>query len=253
MTDRILTVETPPLWVEDIAGTTFYKQRANAVSEYRPLTLLGAVDGTKWVSESKLDLSGYRMKDLTVYFRNSFEQRGGGSFGTFKIGTGGDPLKLWDNAIYEVQIITSVPMTDSNLTNSIFGAPGFTGIGKSYTIPDPLPSGNFNRDHIIHGSIKIWGPSTVAGSDPLTADGGAIFTILDENIFSSLEPTAADCLYCYRLFMFPNAQDGSGANTGFDTLTFPANRVLMSITTEEEPELSYMMRLKRSYELANQV
>ena len=253
MTDRILTVETPPLWLEDVAGTSNWQQRNNAKSEFRPLQILGSPDTNFWVNESKLDLSGYRMKDLTVYFRNSFEQRSATSVGQFVIGTLGSPLRLWDNAIYEVQIITSVPMTDENLTNTLFQAPGFTALGKSYTVPDPLPAGNFNRDHIIHGTTKLWGPNTTAGSDPLNQDGGAVFFVIDENIYSSLEPTAADCLYCYRLFILPDAVDGSQATTGYTTLTFPANRVLMSITTEEESEMSYMMRLKRSYELANQV
>lgn len=250
MTDRILTVETPPLWLEDDAGSTRWKQRSNAESEYRPLVILGTPDTRYQVNEYKLDLSGYAMDDLTVYFRNSFEQRALGSFGTFKIGTSAEPLALWGNAIYEVQIISSVPFSDENLVGTIFGGPGFTPVNWSAGMMD---NGNFNRTHIIHGVTRLWGPNTTAGSDPLNADGGALFTVIDEDVYSSLEPTAADALYCYRLFVLPSASNGSGALTGFDTLTFPANRVLLSIQTQKEAPLEYMMRLARSYELANQV
>ena len=71
-----------------------------------------------------------------------------------------------------------------------------------------------------------------------------------DNIFSSLEPTAADCLYCYRVAAIPTAQTGG---TGIDFVYLPPKRVILDAFTVEEPELSYMMRLKRSYELANQV
>jgi len=58
-------------------------------------------------------------------------------------------------------------------------------------------------------------------------------------------------LYCYRFLALPNgaAADEYGA-TG---LVLPALRVILDAFTVEEPDLEYMMRLKRSYELANQV
>jgi hypothetical protein len=36
-------------------------------------------------------------------------------------------------------------------------------------------------------------------------------------------------------------------------MTIPSSRIVIPGTIKEEPKLEYMMRLKRSYELANQV
>ena len=71
--------------------------------------------------------------------------------------------------------------------------------------------------------------------------------LLQREIFSSLEPTAADKLYGYRIVSV-----SSGEGEG-DTIAVPASRVLMPGNISSEPKLEYMMRLKRSYELANQV
>jgi hypothetical protein len=66
--------------------------------------------------------------------------------------------------------------------------------------------------------------------------------------FDSGEPTAADKLYCYRIAITLK-QDLVDGNS----LTIPAARQLIGGAMDEEPELVYMQRLKRSYELANQV
>jgi hypothetical protein len=66
----------------------------------------------------------------------------------------------------------------------------------------------------------------------------------------SLEPTAADKLFASRIVM----PYGKVANTILMTsMASPAQRVGFRGMMAEEPTLEYMMRLKRSYELANQV
>ena len=63
------------------------------------------------------------------------------------------------------------------------------------------------------------------------------------SIFSSGEPTAASKLYCYRIIV--PLTDGAGATT----LQVPAARFYLTGVKDNEPDLEYMMRLKRSYEL----
>jgi len=243
VTDRILKVEFAPLLLENVDLTGGYVQEIN--SDYRPIA---GTNDQYWVSEHKLDLSGYVQNDLTVFFRNSFEQRGGSTFYRW-IARGATPalrLKPSDAANFELTIISSVPMTDAQLSATVFTAPGFT----------PLPItgvdyGNFDRTHIIHGNGLVWSLDASLGSDILTSDGAAYGTVVQAWDFSSLEPTAADCLYCYRLLALSEASKDAG--TGFTQVNYPAKRVLLSMTTDEEPQLEYMMRLKRSYELANQV
>ena len=62
--------------------------------------------------------------------------------------------------------------------------------------------------------------------------------------FGSLEPTAARTLWIYRVVIPRELPEGS-------SLTIPATRFILSGEVVQEDELEYMMRLKRSYELAN--
>lgn len=66
----------------------------------------------------------------------------------------------------------------------------------------------------------------------------------------SLQPTAADKLFVYRIAL-PIAT--TVVATDFTRIQLPSCRVGLIGQMTDEPELEYMMRLKRSYELANQV
>tara|TARA_Y100000033_G_C2754379_1_gene115605 strand:- start:1765 stop:2445 length:681 start_codon:yes stop_codon:yes gene_type:complete len=225
--DRILTVDHPQFAVANNAGV--YEQ---FVSGYR------VVNTNTFVHESTIDLGGYtRQADMTVYFRNSFEQRGGIDYVFW------DAYDPENDGIIENVIISSVPFTDDQLIGAQLYQPGFT--------PLPIPGidyGNFDRTHIIHGHFQIHYANSIIGSTDFTQRGSATVQALTDNNYSSLEPTAADTLYCYRVISCPIVAD-----TQVSQIAIAPMRVLMSITTQEEPELSYMMRLKRSYELANQV
>jgi len=61
--------------------------------------------------------------------------------------------------------------------------------------------------------------------------------------FSSGEPTAVDQLHCYRIVQVP------GTSSTPATLYVPAARFYLTAIIATEPELEYVMRLKRSYEL----
>lgn len=248
MTDRILTVEFPYFQVDPLQVGYQGIYRPTVFTDYRMLKIGGSSINTVWLNESKIDLSGYNMEDLTVFFRNSFEQEGGFHSIRWSIGTNGEPMLSSKATMLETIIISSVPMTDTNLLYSLTVSPGF--------VPPSLGNvwGNFNREHIIHGSLTLYAPDLTVASGNFTTDGVSTLQIAQHNIFSSLEPTSADALYCYRVISLSPAYQGSGTpDTGISNNILPSKRVLMSITTEKEPELTYMMRLKRSYELANQV
>ena len=192
------------------------------------------------VAESKLDLSGYVQSDLTVGFRRSFEQEGASN------------AIFWErynantDVLIETTIISSVPMNDAQLALATVVSPGFT----VYNLAG-ADWGNFNREHIIHGRYQLMYANSVIGAGAFDSAGNATLTSLVDNYFSSLEPTAADCLYCYRVFAVPTP--GAVGEDGITQLFLPPKRVILDAFTVEEPQLEYMMRLKRSYELANQV
>jgi len=73
-----------------------------------------------------------------------------------------------------------------------------------------------------------------------TAAWGSMVTVGD-NQLGSLEPTASDRIYCYKIVAL-----NSGA---FTRVQFAPTRYLLKALAKEEPMHQYLMRLKRSYEL----
>jgi hypothetical protein len=244
MMDRVLNAEFQPLRLEDddIAGDGSWTMVAG--SDYQPLpTSIKAY----WFSEMKLDLSGYTRDDLTVYFRNSFEQRASSTSLIWNVDDPSNPLKPFDATFLETVILTTVPITPNQLISAAISAPGFNQIGIA-----ALDFGNFNRNHIIHGTNTLWGIDTSFGADALTANGEAFCRIIQTQDFSSLEPTAAENIYCYRVIALPESYNRT-SEKGLSSLFLPACRILLNCMIDKEADLEYMMRLKRSYELANQV
>lgn len=251
MSDRLLVQEFPPLALVESSGS--YAFDANNITDYRPLA---GTSNQYWVHESKLDLSGYNLQGLTMYFRRSFSQFASEYNVQYTIAaaTAGPSgvegrINPYDvNAIEQI-MVSSVPMTDAQLSAMVLGAPAFT----PFPILDP---GNFNRNHIIHGERLNHGlNTTLAQTTNLTTspvDVAGYLQIQDDNYFSSLEATASDCLYCYRVIYLTQPRSGA-EDTGIKSITFPACRVILDSATAQEDEIEYLMRLKRSYELANQV
>ena len=238
MPDRQLVVEFPWFAVQSDLDPASPSWLFNTPTNTRQIA------PTAFVQEFKLDLSGYVQSDLTVGFRRSFEQ------------VGGLDIIFWENydvnndALIETNIVSSVPFTDPQLIGALLASPGFNIYNAT-----AVDFGNFNRTHIIHGSYDVMYANSTIGAGAFTTRGNANLMSVQSNVFSSLEPTAADCLYCYRIFSLPNAANGGdpGEIKGVSQITLPAKRIILDAFTVEEPDLEYMMRLKRSYELANQV
>lgn len=227
--DRQLTVEFPPF----TRNLTLGQYVTLTPTEY---TAVGATNNT-FKCELTIDLGGYtRQDDLTVFFRRSFEQIGGIDTLTWNTY---DPAT---DGILMNTIISSVPMTDDQLLYGLVVNPGFTPYSNSLQ-----DFGNFNREHIIHGRLEYAYANSLIGSSAFGGSGNATLINLVDNYYSSLEATAADTLYCYRVIRLPTT------SSGITFANIPAKRVILDTSVDAEPELSYMMRLKRSYELANQV
>lgn len=180
-----------------------------------------------FLNETSIDLSGYALQKKSFYPYSSFEQRNGAVIGTFA------DQGIGRNAVDNI-IISSIPLDLTGVNPNLLAAslPGFIGnTGTGFRL---------NRDPLIHQHQIIYShDSTTSGTG-----GASIYRVVSSQSASSLEPTAADKLYCYRLIT-TNGIDGD--------LTMPAARVMIPGTISKEPTFEYMMRLKRSYELANQV
>ena len=242
--DRTLVAETPPLYLENNRLVQQWDQQV--ATDYRTIGTL--TTNQFWLHESTIDLGGYtRQDDNTVYFRASFEQKSG-PYSIVWQATDLNPLSGYDAAIQEIVVISSVPFTDEQIINTLLIAPGFT----TYTAPlFPTNFGTFDRTHVIHGRRIDHTVSTTFGSPSFTAPGEGYQLPIDTCDFSSLEPTAADTLYVYRLLGLPRPSFND--STGLTLATIPSRRIILDSMIAEESTLSHMMRLKRSYELANQV
>ncbi len=191
-----------------------------------------ALGGGIFLLQQDIDLSGYAMDRKTFYPYSSFEQRGGIVGGQFTSAPTEQPY------VIEQTIISSVPFTSADLGAAIVTAPGFnTFSGNAAGVL------RFERSQIIHGELKWY---TIDANQSVKA-GFNTLKLLDREVYSSLEPTAADKLYCYRI-LYLSAVLGEAFKG-----SWPPTRVLIPGTIASEPKLEYMMRLKRSYELANQV
>ncbi len=184
-----------------------------------------------FLQQQDIDLTGYALERKTFYPYSSFEQKGGTTSARFIAAPTTQPYMA------EFIIVSSVPLSNNDLFASIATAPGFN-------MPNlPLAVGRFNRAQIIHGSAKWY----TVDNTMSVAGGYNTLRLIDTYNFSSLEPTAADKLYCYRLVTVTSVP-GETLNA-----SIPPARVILPGSISSEPKLEYMMRLKRSYELANQV
>ena len=219
---RTLTAEFPPF-------------NATFDSEASPPAWVGYPTGYEqlhsviWVNEVDLDLSGYALQKKSFFPYSSFQQTGALYSGQWIAAITQQPY------VMDTVLISSVPLDNAALIQAASQAPGFTQFSGS-----PL---NYNRDVIIHGESRTF----TVDSSLSVAGGNNTLTEVDRHVYSSLEPTAADRLYGYRLILI-SEKNGQG-----EGLTLPPLRVIMPGTITEEPKAEYMMRLKRSYELANQV
>ena len=226
---RTLVAEFGPLSLEFDGATGW-----GPVNGYGGWTLIGTAgpDGATFVQQQDIDLSGYAHQKKTFYPYSSFEQRGGLTSGTYISAVTTQPLQI------DVTIVSSVPLNTNDIAAAAVFSPGFIYPGGFAD-----GQGRFDRSVILHGESKTY----TVDSSMAALGRNNVLKLIDRQLFSSLEPTAADKLYCYRIVTV-------GAKVNEGTLaTWPATRVLLPGNISSEPQLEYMMRLKRSYELANQV
>ena len=128
-----------------------------------------------------------------------------------------------------VEMISDVPISNADLQiiagNLGTNVPGMIGSKQDFTT-------------ILYGNYRLYVPNA-----SLTAFPGFL-QLISTGAFGSKEPTASDRLYCYRIIKCFGAPG--------ETLAAPACRVGLFGAMYIEGDIEYLMRLKRSYELAQQ-
>ena len=169
------------------------------------------------INDTYFDLAGLSMDAKTLFFEAAGIQE---AYPITRVGgsaTAGDTAAVLD-------FMTTSPLTDTQVIQLFtFGNFGGSQISFEQTVYGRFRILNFDVDNLA---------------------GGSMITIAD-NQLGSLQPTATDRIYCYRVVSFgPANSDG--------TLLMSGARYLLKASAKEEAEFEYLMRLKRSYDLQNE-
>jgi hypothetical protein len=173
-----------------------------------------------FVSDTYFDLSGLTIDEKTLFFEAA------GSTTMF------NPLTTASAAGDGVQIVnlmTSRPMTDNEL-------------GRFFLYGNFV--GEFADIEGITYHETIYARCQEYTTDFDTAAWGKMVLVSDNQI-GSLEPTASDRIYSYKVVSIKSGAVMTGLQT------YPTRHILRAKATEE-PEYQYLMRLMRSYQLQQQ-
>ena len=130
-----------------------------------------------------------------------------------------------------MDLMSTRPLTDNQIITTI----GFGNFAGNATVDGQGP---LSFEETVYARTQMF----VRHVD--TSAWGYI-TMTDENFFGSMEPTASDRIYSYRVVVPSNLT----TSTSMTELTIYAARHLIQATVKEEPEFQYLMRLMKSYQL----
>ena len=184
---------------------------------YRP------IGPNAFCSATYFDLAGLAMDDKTLFFEAAGVQ---GILAPLANRTGsGDSCLIMD-------LMSTRPLTDAQLVTTIIGGGNFAGS------PSSDGQGPLSFEETVYGRTQMY-------VRHLDTSAWGYITMTDENFFGSMEPTASDRIYSYRVII-PSTLT---AGTNMTTLTIYPARHLLSSVAKEEPEFQYLMRLMKSYQL----
>jgi len=219
-----------------IPGVQGRKQTADPVYNelyggWRPLDVypLGVV------YEDKIDLSGYHMQDLTYFPELGFNQMG---VGHFILGNDG-------GTIFDTTIVSTLPITDDiTLWWWVLsgGSPALPQLDLNALAFEIKDTGQWETVPYMENRLYIRNNNTPGGIGYMQP--------IDKAQLGSLDPFAVDTLYVYRVVL---PYSDTGNYDSFAQLNAPPSRVGFIGTMAKEGDIEYLMRLKRGYELANQV
>ena len=174
--------------------------------------------GTGIYSEQYFDLSGYELDDLTLVPKFMQLQDGG-------------------NPYFAGPTVTTLHVFDIISQERLDPATFFLLAGTGNYPGSPDTTEDWSQILMLNKRFMTPQNEFTSANLMLPATSGS---------FGSSEPTAVAKLWCYRIII-----TGGTISPG-ETLEIPATRFVLGGTVIDEPDLEYMMRLKRSYEIATQ-
>jgi len=189
-----------------------------AKAEAAPVILPGIFSPVMWVMNA-IDLGGLELEKETFFPVGSAIQ---------------DPMIYSNHSSLEPALHVFDLITDK-LIDPLLAVQMVYGVSKLSGSNYGMLGDGTDATTIVMGSYRC-----MTGNTNLTLP--SMMRTEKVSSFSSGEPTAASRLYCYRIIV--PLIDSTGTEIGI-----PAARFYLTGVRDEEPDLEYMMRLKRSYEL----
>jgi len=216
--DRILTQNVPSY--AGISDVTLAWSEANG---WQSVGSSIGVSGLMY--ENYFDLSGYELDDLTLVPMAAKLQDGMPSFYTPAV-----PANT-NQGLWVVDIISQERLDPEVVCTNIATANNLPGLSTTRD--------EFNQLIMCDARFMALDTTIGATTQLVTTTRGQ---------FGSLSPTAVAKLWTYRFVLVGRGIMGIDPN---DELSIPGTRFVLAANIIKEEELPYMMRLKRSYELAN--
>jgi len=170
-----------------------------------------------FVHRTYYDLSGYNRKDLTAFFQGVDIQEG-----TF------NSTNMFQMNI--VDLITTEFMTDAAcIKAAAFGFPDGDAPG--------FPKSVYDMDQVVYGRRRTWARTN-------SNQAGEITPLFNIATYGTCSGASSDKLHITRIISIPDlgAQD--------EWFRISPSAYVTAIIVAEEKELAYLMRQKRSYEIA---
>lgn len=194
-----------------------------AYDETTPIPV-STVTGANWnrlnnrafVCRTYYDLTGYNRDELTSFFQGTDMQEEFGPNGA---------LQCW-----VIDLITTEFVDDDTITNAIFDDPTLLG-----DLPG-FPGSTMNQEQVIYGRTRTFFTSTTWGAIGEFA----------RTQWGTCTAATADKLHITRI-VYTDANVVGAAGQSVDV---PPVNVVSAIVVGKEKELAFLMRQKRSYELA---
>jgi hypothetical protein len=208
-------------WDEDLPSSSQFKPTLFGSSTGSYANWNALVDLPVIYNETYLDLSGYELDDLTLVPMDVKVQ----DPGVYMYSGAGHVFCVYD--ILSDERLTEADIDqigENNRTNRQSG-PG-------------MPRGPLDRSQIIFGLYRFFTNNTSqTGMPSLMLNSRTVR-------FGSGQPTTVQKLWAYRIVIFADSPNND------DFVTIPAATFVLNAQIVQEDTLPYMMRLKRSYELA---
>lgn len=165
--------------------------------------------------EAYFDTSGYTSDDLTLFPMNATLQ---------------DPGRYQSNSTGAVLLVLDIISQCRLSMEDIY----------AWVVADTVP-GMIGTD--VDWTQIIWGQYRTMLVQNTFTGGANEYLPTGVTMFGSGSPSTAAKLYCYRFVLLPGSQQN-------EIITMPASRFVLNGVIAAEDDKAFLMRQKRSYELA---